>query len=47
MVALIENGARFDSNKPVGLDLPKVLQQFWIGSVEVGEGDKRGSIRWV
>jgi hypothetical protein len=47
MVALIESGARFDGNKLVGLDLPKVLQQFWIGSIEVGQGDKRGSIRWV
>lgn len=32
IVALIENGARFDSGgKWVGLTLPKVLRPFWLG----------------
>jgi len=43
IVALIENGARFDeSGNAVGLDLPSVLKRFW-----VGENDKRDLIRWV
>jgi seryl-tRNA synthetase len=43
IVALIENGARFDdSGNVVGLDLPSVLKQFW-----VGDSAKRNLIRWV
>ena len=43
IVALIENGARFDdSGNVVGLDLPSVLRQFW-----VGENTKSNLIRWV
>lgn len=43
LVALIENGARFDGGGvPVGLDLPSVLRPFWVG----GSGP-RDIIRWV
>lgn len=43
IVALIENGARFDEGgKPVGLDLPATLKPFWVG----GEG-ARNLIRWI
>ncbi|KAI0068177.1 seryl-tRNA synthetase [Artomyces pyxidatus] len=42
IVALLENGARFnDASDVVGLDLPSVLKQFWLG------GDSRNLIRWV
>lgn len=42
IVALIENGARFDgAGNPVGLDLPKVLQPFWI------RAGSRDLIQWV
>ncbi|TCD68096.1 Serine--tRNA ligase, mitochondrial [Steccherinum ochraceum] len=42
IVALIENGARFDgAGNPVGLDLPKVLRPFWL---QAGERDV---VRWV
>ena len=42
IVALLENGARFDdSGKVIGIDLPKVLKAFWI------ETGKRDIIRWV
>ncbi|KIO15875.1 hypothetical protein M407DRAFT_13094 [Tulasnella calospora MUT 4182] len=40
IVALIENGARFDAQgKVVGLDLPKALRPFWIGATD--------KIEWV
>jgi len=43
IVALIENGARFDeAGIVVGLDLPTVLKPFWVG----GDG-KRNLIRWI
>jgi seryl-tRNA synthetase len=43
VVALIENGARFDeSGNAVRLDLPSVLKPFWAGG-----NDKRDLIRWV
>jgi len=42
IVALLENGARFDgSGSVVGLDLPKTLRPFWVG------GDTRSLIQWV
>ena len=42
IVALLENGARFDnSGNVVGLDLPKALQPFWVG------GNGRDIVRWV
>ncbi|WWC61444.1 serine-tRNA ligase [Kwoniella dejecticola CBS 10117] len=51
LVALIEGGMRFkggsDAGEYEGIDLPKVLQRFWIGGDQVGEGRKRGLIRWV
>jgi seryl-tRNA synthetase len=32
IVALLENGARFDEGGvPIGIDLPKALQPFWVG----------------
>jgi len=43
IIALIENGARFDdSGNVVGLDLPSVLKQYW-----VGENTKSELIRWI
>jgi seryl-tRNA synthetase len=43
IIALVENGARFDeSRNVVGLDLPNVLEQFWIGG-----NDRKNLIRWV
>jgi len=43
IIALIENGARFDdSGNVVGLDLPSVLKQYW-----VGENTKSHLIRWI
>ncbi|WWC85183.1 serine-tRNA ligase [Kwoniella dendrophila CBS 6074] len=54
IVALIENGIRFktsDEGKELdeydGVDLPKVLERFWVGSNEVGEGKNKGTINWV
>ncbi|KAF9643456.1 seryl-tRNA synthetase [Thelephora ganbajun] len=41
IVALLENGVRFnESGSVVGLDLPSVLRQFWVG-------DHSKIIRWV
>ena len=41
MVALLENGARFDDSGSVaGLDLPLALQPFWLGKCSE-------RIRWV
>ncbi|TFK56703.1 seryl-tRNA synthetase [Heliocybe sulcata] len=43
IVALLENGVRFDEvGNIVGLNLPKALQPFWVGSVS-----KRDIIHWV
>jgi seryl-tRNA synthetase len=43
IVALLENGARFDKNGvAVGLDLPIALKPFWIGNCS-----ESGLIRWV
>lgn len=40
IVALIENGARFDAEgKVVGLDLPKAMRPFWLGTTD--------NIEWV
>lgn len=40
IVSLIENGARFDAQgKVVGLDLPKALRPFWLGTTD--------KIEWV
>ncbi|WWD01738.1 serine-tRNA ligase [Kwoniella sp. B9012] len=47
IVALIENGIRFKDEKYDGVDLPKVLERFWVGGREFGEGKRKGSIRWV
>ena len=56
LVALLENGVRFkqidgsegsEGSEIDGLDLPKVLERFWVGSNEVGSGKHRGEIRWV
>lgn len=42
IVALLENGARFDdAGKVEGLDLPKVLQPFWVSP------HGRAIVRWV
>lgn len=42
IVALIENGARFDdAGNAIGLDLPKVLKPFWV------QGGGRDVITWV
>ena len=42
IVALLENGARFDEEgKVVGVDLPAVLRPFWVGK------DDGGVFRWV
>ena len=41
IVALLENGARFDDSGSVaGLDLPSALQPFWLG-------ERSERIRWV
>lgn len=32
IVALVENGARLENGRVVGLDLPKVLEPFWLGT---------------
>ncbi|WWD15665.1 serine-tRNA ligase [Kwoniella shandongensis] len=53
LVALLENGLQYEmkeGSKDVvytGLDLPKALERFWVGGNEVGEGSKKGEIRWV
>lgn len=41
IVALLENGARFDEGRVVGIDLPKSLQPFWLGD------PGRDIIRWI
>jgi seryl-tRNA synthetase len=42
IVALIENGVRFDANGDVvGLDLPEVLRSFWMGDTG------RDIVRWI
>lgn len=42
IVALLENGARFDEeDRVVGVDLPAVLQPFWVGK------DDGSVFRWV
>ncbi|CAL1694035.1 unnamed protein product [Somion occarium] len=41
IVALLENGVRFDEGNVAGLDLPKILRPFWVG------GSGRDIIRWV
>ena len=44
IVALLENGARFDEeNKVTGINLPASLKQFWIGNDSVGKAD----IKWI
>lgn len=41
IVTLLENGARFDeSGAVIGLNLPRVLQRFWVGD------DQRGIVHW-
>lgn len=51
LVALIENGVRFkqdgEGEEIEGLDLPKALERFWVGSNLVGSGKNQGEIRWV
>jgi seryl-tRNA synthetase len=50
LVALLENGVRFKgdtSDEIVGLDLPKALERFWVGTNEIGSGKHRGEIKWV
>jgi len=32
IVAILENGARLQDDKVVGLNLPAVLKPFWLGS---------------
>jgi hypothetical protein len=47
IVALVENGARFGSDGTVeGIDLPKALERFWLGGVDI-PGKQGGSIRWI
>ena len=42
IVALLENGVRLsDDGKPIGLDLPIVLQPFWLGQ------HNNNLIRWI
>ena len=42
IVALIENGVRFDANGDVvGIDLPDVLRPFWMG------GTGRDIVQWI
>ncbi len=41
LVALIENGARFEGEEVVGVDLPISLKRFWLG------GEEEDRIRWV
>jgi seryl-tRNA synthetase len=44
IVALLENGARFDENGSVtGINLPASLKPFWVGHAS----SKRDLIRWV
>jgi len=44
IVALLENGVRFDGNgKLVALELPKVLQRFWIG----GDRNVPEWLKWI
>ncbi|KAK4684045.1 seryl-tRNA synthetase, partial [Tremellales sp. Uapishka_1] len=45
LVALLENGVRLQGDEIVGLDVPKVLQRFWIGGEEMSKNG--GEIRWV
>lgn len=49
ILALLENGARLDeAGEVTGLDLPRVLQRFWVGGDEMtGKGGVKGVIRWV
>jgi seryl-tRNA synthetase len=41
LVALIENGARFEGEEVVGVDLPSALRRYWLG------GDEDERIRWI
>jgi seryl-tRNA synthetase len=51
LVALIENGVRFkqdgEGEEIEGLDLPKALERFWVGTNKVGSGKNQSEIRWV
>lgn len=55
LVALIENGLKYektgegDGEQVVykGLELPKALQRFYVGSDEIGERGRKGLIHWV
>ncbi|KIJ66346.1 hypothetical protein HYDPIDRAFT_166605 [Hydnomerulius pinastri MD-312] len=39
IVALLENGVRFDGGRPIGFDLPIILKPFWLGNTDL--------VRWV
>lgn len=55
LVALLENGLTYDKTDEgdgeqvvyTGLELPKALQRFYVGSDEIGERGRKGFIRWV
>ncbi|OXG87314.1 serine-tRNA ligase [Cryptococcus neoformans Gb118] len=55
LVALLENGLTYDKMGEgdgeqvvyTGLELPKALQRFYVGSEEIGERGRKGFIRWV
>jgi len=44
---LLENGVRLEGGEVEGVDLPEGLRRFWVGGEEVGEGKRKGAIRWV
>jgi seryl-tRNA synthetase len=47
LIALLENGVRLEGGEVEGVDLPEGLRRFWVGGEEVGEGKRKGAIRWV
>lgn len=45
IVALLENGVRLgEKGEVLGVDLPRVLREFWLGPEKDGDGEV---IRWV
>lgn len=48
LVALLENGVVLGpEGRPVGLRLPRALENFYVGKREFGEGERRGWVEWV
>lgn len=55
LVALLENGLQYDKTGEgdseqviyTGLELPKALQRFYVGSDEIGGRGRKGLIHWV